>query len=314
MFDLKKEQKIFVAGHNGMVGSAILRHLSALGFDNTLTRSRSELDLTEQAAVRDFFESEKPDVVILAAAKVGGIKANNERPAEFIRDNLAIQTNVIHYAWLAGAKKLCFLGSSCIYPRDCPQPIKEEYLMTGPLEPTNEAYAVAKIAGCEMARHYSRQYGMNTISVMPCNLYGKNDDFDLATCHVLSALVKRYADAADAGENEVVLWGTGSALREFLDVDDLAAAVVFLLERHNDPGVINVGSGKEISIKDLAAKVAAAAGFAGKTSWDASKPDGTPRKIMDSSRIHAMGWKPEISLDDGIRRLIAEYRSRNGGT
>ena len=313
MFDLRRDRKIFVAGHNGMVGSAVVRRLSALGFENLVTRSRNELDLTEQSAVRDFFESERPEVVVLAAARVGGIKANNEHPAEFIRDNLAIQTNVIHYAWLSGVEKLCFLGSSCIYPRECPQPIKEDALLTGPLEPTNEAYAVAKIAGCEMARHYSRQYGMRTISAMPCNLYGKNDDFNLETCHVLSALVKRYVDAADDGKDEVVLWGAGSAFREFLEVDDLAAAVVFLLEHHDDPRVINVGSGKEISVKDLAAKVAAAAKFAGKTSWDTSKPDGTPRKIMDSSRIRAMGWTPEISLDNGIQRLIDEYRERKSG-
>jgi len=306
---MEKGSKIYVAGHRGMVGSAILRELQAQGYENFLLRTHAELDLTCQADVAAFFEREKPEYVFLAAARVGGIKANSEFIADFLYENLMIECNVIRSAYLNGVKKLCFLGSSCIYPRECPQPIKESSLLTGPLEPTNEGYAIAKIAGFKLCEYYSRQYGMRTISLMPCNLYGRNDDFDLNSCHVLSALVRRFSDAVDKGIGEISLWGTGKPKREFMNVEDTAAAAVFLMLNHEDAGFINVGTGEDISIADLAAKIATAAGFKGKISWDSSKPDGMMRKCMDVSRLKSLGFKPKVSLDQGIASLIAEYRS-----
>ncbi|OGV50921.1 MAG: GDP-fucose synthetase [Lentisphaerae bacterium GWF2_52_8] len=308
---LKQTDRIFVAGHRGMVGSSILRLFQSEGYPNLITRTRSELDLADSAAVESFFRYECPEVVILAAAKVGGIKANMEHPAEFLRENLCIQSNVIHQAWKSGVKKLCFLGSSCIYPRECPQPIKEEYLLTGPLEPTNEGYAIAKIAGYKMCLYYSKEYGFDTISLMPCNLYGTNDDFNLETCHVLSALVRRFVDAADCGAAEISLWGTGTPRREFMHVDDLAAAVLFMLDKREEPEVINVGTGTDITIAELAKLIANTVGYCGKIKWESSSvPDGMPRKCMDVSRMLDSGFQPRIGLKDGIIRTIAEYRER----
>lgn len=309
-FDLDKSLKIYIAGHEGMVGSAVTRLLQQQGYENLVHRTLDELDLRDSQAVESFFEQEKPDVVVLAAARVGGINANNKYPADFLYDNLCIQNNVIRQSYLNGVKKLCFLGSSCIYPRECPQPMQEEHLLTGPLEPTNEGYAIAKIAGYKLACYYSTQYGMPTISLMPCNLYGKNDDFNLETCHVMSALVKRFVDAVDQGATEITLWGTGIAMREFLNVDDMAKAVLFLLQNRDEPEFINVGSGKEISIKDLAHKIAERTGFQGEIKWDASKPDGMLKKCLDVAKITAMGWQPEISLNQGIEMLVEEYNSR----
>ena len=305
---MNKSDKIFVAGHRGMVGAAITALLQKEGYNNLLLRGRNELDLTDAAAVREFFKDNKPDYVILAAAKVGGINANSKYRAEFLLVNTQIQNNVISESLKNNVKKLCFLGSSCIYPRLCPQPIKEEYLMTGPLEPSNEGYALAKIAGYKLCLYYAEQYGMSSISLMPCNLYGTNDDFNLETSHVFSALVKRFADAADEGKDEITLWGSGAPMREFLHADDMAAATVFLMNNYNKPEFINVGSGQEISIKDLALKIAAATGFKGKISWDTSKPDGMPRKIMDVSKLFSLGFRPKISIGEGARLLTAEYR------
>lgn len=307
-FELRKDHRIYVAGHRGMVGSAILRLLTERGFKNLITRTRAELDLLDSHAVADFFASERPEVVVLAAAKVGGINANSLYPTDFLYENLAIQNHVIHSAWVNGVEKLCFLGSSCIYPREAPQPIKEDFLLTGPLEPTNEGYAIAKIAGYKLAYYHTTQYGMNTISLMPCNLYGRNDNFNLETCHVLSALTKRFVDAVESGAPSVTVWGTGSAKREFLNVDDLADATLFLLENHNDPEFVNVGSGKDISIKELAEMIADASGFTGNILWDRSKPDGMPRKLMDNSKISATGWKPRISLEQGVAMIIEDYK------
>lgn len=306
---MKKDARIFVAGHRGMVGSAAVRLLEKEGYTNIITKTRQELNLVDTLAVKNFFESEKPDYVILAAAKVGGIKANSEYQADFLYENLMIECNVIHNAYLSGVKKLCYLGSSCIYPRECPQPIKEEYMLTGPLEPTNEGYAVAKIAGYKMAYYYAKQHGFNTISLMPCNLYGTNDCFDLDKSHVLSALVKRFVDAVDEGRSELVLWGTGSAMREFMNVDDLAKAIFFLMENWNEPEIINTGTAEELSIKELALKIANQTGFTGELIWDSSKPDGMPRKCMDISKLKKLGFKHEISLDEGIERMIKEYRA-----
>lgn len=306
---LQKTHRIYVAGHNGMVGSAIVRLLKERGFSDLLLRTHQELDLCDQAAVRDFFACEKPDTVILAAARVGGIKANMEHLADFLYENLMIQSNVIHQAYLNGVRRLCFLGSSCIYPRECPQPIREEYLMTGPLEPTNEGYAIAKIAGMKMADFYRRQYGADWISVMPCNLYGTNDSFDLNTSHVVSALVKKFVDAADSGADHVEVWGTGSARREFLHVDDAADGILFAMENYQQDGHINLGFGEDVTIKELAELVKEMSGFKGKIVWDASKPDGMPRKRMDISRIRKLGWSPKISLREGIEKTIREYRA-----
>ena len=307
-FELRKDHRIYVAGHRGMVGAAIVELLQKKDFDNLIVRTRSELDLLDSHAVADFFAAEKPEVVILAAAKVGGINANSLYPADFLYENLAIQNNVIHSSWVNGVEKLCFLGSSCIYPREAPQPIKEDSLLTGPLEPTNEGYAIAKIAGYKLAYYHTTQYGMNTISLMPCNLYGKNDDFNLETCHVLSALTKRFVDAVESGAASVTVWGTGSAKREFLNVEDMAEATLFLLEKHNNPEFVNVGSGTDISIKELAQMIADAAGFTGNILWDRSKPDGMPRKLMNTSKINATGWKPRISLEQGVAMIIEDYK------
>ena len=301
--------KIYVAGHAGMVGSALVRGLRARGFNNLLLRDLSELDLTDESAVRSLFQAERPDFVFLAAALVGGIQANIDRPADFLRDNLAIQTNVIHHAWRNGVRKLCFLGSSCIYPRACPQPMREEHLLTGLLEPTNEGYAIAKIAGLKMAEYYRRQHGFPAISVMPCNLYGTNDSFDPLHSHVLSALVRKFVDAADDARESVEVWGTGSARREFMHVDDAAAAMLFLMEHYDEAVHINVGTGVDVTIKELAAMVAAAAGFGGEIRWDSSRPDGMPRKCLDVSRLREMGFEATISLEAGIQQTIDDYRA-----
>ncbi len=307
---MEKSSKIYVAGHRGMVGSAILRELKSQGFSNFVLRTHAELDLTCQSAVADFFAKERPEYVFLAAAKVGGIKANSEFMADFLYENLMIECNVVRSAYQNGVKKLCFLGSSCIYPRECPQPIKETSLLTGPLEPTNEGYAIAKIAGFKLCEYYSRQYGMRTISLMPSNLYGRNDDFDLNSCHVLSALVRRFSDAVDEGRGEVALWGSGAPRREFTNVDDVAAATVFLMLKHEDPGFINIGTGQDLSIAELASKIAAATGFKGSISWDKSKPDGMMKKCMDVSRLAALGFKARIGIDQGIQEMVEEYRRR----
>ena len=307
---IAKDAKIFIAGHRGMVGSAVLRKYTNEGYSNIITRTRDELDLCDEQAVTEFFVNEKPEYVILSAAKVGGINANMNFKAEFLYDNLKIQNNVIMQAYKNGAKKLCFLGSSCIYPCQCPQPIKEEYLLTGPLEPTNEGYALAKIAGYKLCCYLSEQYDFNTISLMPCNLYGENDHFDYANSHVLSALVRRFSDAVANGDESVTCWGTGTPRREFLNVDDMASAVYFLMENYNDPGFVNVGSGKDVSIKELAEMIAEHAGFTGEIIWDSSKPDGMKLKCMDVSKIKALGWENKISLREGISSLIAEYKRK----
>ncbi len=306
---ISKTQRIYVAGHNGMVGSAIVRLLNERGFTNLILKAHKELDLCDQAAVEDFFKKEKPDVVILAAARVGGIKANMEHLAEFLYENLLIQANVIHQSYIHGVERLCFLGSSCIYPRECPQPIKEEYLMTGPLEPTNEGYAIAKIAGMKMVDFYRRQYGVDWISVMPCNLYGTNDSFDLNTSHVISALVKKFVDAADSGSDHVEVWGTGVARREFLHVDDAADGILFALENYHQDGHINLGSGEDVTIRELVEIVQKESGFTGRIVWDSAKPDGMLKKCMDVSKIGALGWSPKIALREGIGKTVREYRA-----
>jgi len=306
---INKNSKIYVAGHTGMVGSAICRNLQSSGFTNIVVRTSSQLDLRDTQKVVRFFQKEKPCYVFFCAGRVGGIKINSEKPAEFLYDNMMMAANVIHQSYLIKVKKLCFLGSSCIYPRECPQPMKEEYLLTGPLEPTNEGYAVAKLAGYKLAYYYARQYGMNTISIMPCNLYGKNDHFDLEKAHVLSSLVKRFVDAVKENKSEVKLWGTGSAKREFMNVDDLAGAVIFLMDKRSDPEIINVGTGTDITIKELALKIAKASGYKGKIIWDKSMPDGMPRKCLDISKFKQLGFAPKISLDDGIGQMISEYRN-----
>ncbi|MCK8114086.1 GDP-L-fucose synthase [Anaerosoma tenue] len=297
---MDKTSGIYIAGHRGLVGSAIVRRLEAAGYTNLITRTHSEVDLTDQAAVEAFFQAERPEYVFLAAAKVGGILANSTYPADFIRENLQIQTNVIHSAYRSGVKKLEFLGSSCIYPKLAPQPIKEEYLLTGPLEPTNEAYAIAKIAGIVMTNSYRRQHGFNGISLMPTNLYGPGDNYDLQSSHVLPALIRKFHEAKVRGEGEVVVWGTGAPLREFLHVDDLADAAVFLMENYDEEEIINVGVGEDISIGDLARLVAEVVGFEGEIVFDTSKPDGTPRKLLDVSRLFDMGWRPKFDLRSGI--------------
>jgi GDP-L-fucose synthase len=298
---------VFVAGHCGLVGAAIVRQLEALGCRNLLLRSHSELDLREQAAVDDFFREHRPEFVFLAAAKVGGILANATHPADFLRDNLAIQTNVIHAAWMCGAKKLLFLGSSCIYPRLAPQPIKEEYLLTGPLEATNEAYAIAKIAGLKLAAAYHLQYGFSAISLMPTNLYGPGDNFDLQTSHVLPALIRRFHEAKISGLPSVTLWGTGMPRREFLHVDDLANAACFLMENYDAPDLLNIGVGEDLTIADLAALVARIVGYRGSILFDPSLPDGTPRKLLDVARIHALGWHAQIPFERGIALTYEWY-------
>jgi GDP-L-fucose synthase len=302
---MNKDARVFVAGHGGLVGSAIIRRLKSDGFSNLLLRSRSELDLEDNAAVHAFFSREQPEYVFLAAAKAGGIRANATFPGDFIRENLHIQVNVIDAAYRNGAKKLLFLGSSCIYPRLAPQPLREEYLLTGPLEPTNEAYAVAKIAGVKMCEAYRQQYGFDAISLMPTNLYGPGDNFSLENSHVLPALIRKFHTAKNDNLDRVVVWGTGEPRREFLHVDDLADACVFLMEHYSDGRLINVGWGEDITIRDLAALVSEVVGFGGELEFDASKPDGTPQKLLDIAKIRELGWEPRITLRDGIE---ATYR------
>ncbi len=300
---MNKSSKIFVAGHRGMVGSAIVRHLEADGFNNIIVKTSKELDLRNQQAVEDFFQSEKPEYVFLAAAKVGGIHANNTYRADFLYDNLAMEANVIHSAHTHKVKKLLFLGSSCIYPKMAEQPLKEESLLTGLLEPTNEPYAIAKIAGIKLCESYRDQYQANFISAMPTNLYGPNDNYDLNNSHVLPALIRKFHTAKVNSEPNVTVWGTGSPLREFLHVDDLAEALVFLMNNYDEKLFVNVGYGEDLSIKDLALLVKEVVGYEGDLVFDTSKPDGTPRKLMDSSRIHKLGWKPKISLKEGIAKV-----------
>lgn len=308
-------ETIFVAGHRGMVGSALLRQLRARGHHNIITASREELDLRDSGAVNNYFAHHRPGAVILAAAKVGGIRANQIAPADFLYDNLMIQSNVMHAAHRYGAHRLMFLGSSCIYPRDCPQPIREEYLLSGPLEPTNEAYALAKIAGLKLARYYHQQYGLSCICPMPCNLYGPNDSFDPTHSHVLSALVRKFVDATEARERSVTLWGTGSARREFLHVDDAATACLLLFDRWDSPDHVNVGSGIDITIHDLAQKIATCVGYTGTVVWDTSMPDGMRRKCLDISKLRGLGFHPRITLSQGIAEMVHLYRSlRNGHT
>ena len=305
---MEKDAKIYVAGHRGLVGSAIVRHLKDAGYNNLILKTHSELDLISQESVRVFFEVEKPDYVFLAAAKVGGIRANMESPAQFLYDNIVIQTNIIHQAYLCGVKKILILGSSCIYPRECPQPMKEEYLLDGKLEPTNEGYALSKIVALKMGEFYKRQYGFNAISVMPCNLYGQNDSFDPLHSHVLSATVKKFVDAIDEGRDTVVMWGTGNARREFLNVDDMASACLFMMEHYEGETFINIGCGEDYSIKELAEMVARLTGFKGKIEWDTTKPDGMMKKCMDVTRMKEMGFEPKISLEEGIKHVIEEYK------
>jgi GDP-L-fucose synthase len=310
---MKQDSRIYVCGHRGLVGSALWRELHGLGFKNLLGRSHKELDLLDSAAVAALYERERPEYVFVAAAKVGGILANDRQPAEFLFQNLQIQNNVIHGAWKAGVKKLLFLGSSCIYPKLAPQPLKEEYLLSGPLEPTNEWYAVAKIAGIKMCQAYRRQYGCDFISAMPTNLYGPNDNYDVQTSHVLPALVRKFHEAKLSGAPQVTCWGTGKPLREFLYADDLAAACVFLMQHYSEEQFINVGCGSDISVRDLAELVARIVGFKGQIVWDTSKPDGTPRKLMDSSRLFGLGWKPRIDLEKGIRLAYDAFLQRATG-
>jgi GDP-L-fucose synthase len=305
---VSKRTRIFIAGHRGLVGSALVRRLQREPAAELILRSRSELDLTNQAAVREFFAAERPDQVYLAAARVGGILANDTRPADFIQDNLVIQSNVIDAAWRNGTRKLLFLGSSCIYPKHAPQPMPEECLLTGPLEPTNEWYAIAKIAGLKTCQAYRKQHGFDAICAMPTNLYGPGDNFDLAGSHVLPALIRKFSEAVQAGAPEVEIWGTGKPRREFLHVDDLADACVFLMERYSDMPPVNIGWGKDVSIAELAEQVASATGFQGALRFDASKPDGTPRKLLDVSRLSGLGWTAGIDLPEGLRSTIDWYR------
>jgi GDP-L-fucose synthase len=298
---MRNDLKIFVAGHRGMVGSAIVRRLERDGFTRILTRTRSELDLRDRAVVRGFFETERPDIVVDAAARVGGIVANSERPVEFLLENLAIQNNVIEAAADFGAQKLLFLGSSCIYPKLAPQPICEDALLTGPLEPTNDAYAIAKIAGIKLCQAYAKQYGKSFLSAMPTNLYGPRDNFDLHTSHVLPALIRKVHEAKKTGIDHVVVWGSGTPRREFLHADDLADACLFLLRNHESSEIVNIGCGEDLTIRELAETVCRVVGFQGELVFDTSKPDGTPRKLLDIGRIRAMGWSPKIPLDAGIK-------------
>lgn len=307
---METDARIYIAGHRGMVGSALVRLLQAKGYRNLLYRTSKDLDLRDSRQVGIFFAEANPEYVIIAAAKVGGILANSSFPAEFLYDNLAIQTNLIHQASLHRVKKLLLLGSSCIYPRDCPQPIREEYLLTGSLEPTNEWYAIAKIAGIKMCQAYRRQYGCDFIAAMPTNLYGYNDNFDLATAHVLPALIRRFHEAKDLSEAPT-LWGTGVPRREFLHVDDCAEACLVLMERHSGEDIINVGTGKDISIAELATLVAEVVGYKGEIRWDRTKPDGTPRKLLDCRRMTALGWAPRVSLQEGIGSTYRWYVEQN---
>ena len=317
---MDKLSKIYVAGHRGLAGSAIVRQLNQKGYRNLVLRTHAELELSDQAAVRDFFQGEKPDYVFIAAAKVGGIVANSSYPAEFVHSNLAVQTNVLHESWRAGVKRLLFLGSSCIYPRDCPQPIKEEYLLTGPLEATNRPYAVAKIAGIEMCWSYNRQYGARFLAAMPTNLYGPGDSYDLNNSHVLPALIRKMHEAKKGGLEEVVIWGTGSPMREFLYSEDMAEACVYLLDLPEEkfgelisdshPPLVNIGFGEDLSIAELARTVARVIGFGGRLRFDTSKPDGTPRKFLDSGKINALGWKARTRFEEGIAAAYKDFLSR----
>ena len=304
---MEKDAKIYVAGHRGLVGSAIVRQLRNQGYENLLLRTRVELDLTSQLEVRGFFRSETPDYVFLAAAKVGGIHANDTYPADFIVDNLAIELNVIRAAYKNGVKRLLFLGSSCIYPKQAPQPLREEYLLTGPLEPTNEPYAVAKIAGIKMCESYNRQYGSEFVSVMPTNLYGPNDNFDLENSHVLPALIRKFHEAKERGDDKVIVWGTGAPRREFLYVDDMAAACVFVMNREGYTDMVNIGVGEDVRISDLARLVGEVVGFEGEIVFDPGKPDGTPRKLLDVSRLQALGWSAKTGLREGIEETYRWY-------
>jgi len=306
---MHKSDKIFVAGHRGMVGSAIVRRLKAEGFSHLVTRDRSQLDLADESAVAKFFAEERPTIVLVAAAKVGGIKANNDFPVEFLLENLGIQNNIIRSAYEAGVRKLLFLGSSCIYPKFAPQPIPETALLSGPLEPTNEAYAIAKIAGIKLSQAYNREYGANFISAMPTNLYGPNDNFDLETSHVLPALIRKAHEAKARKDQKLVVWGTGKPRREFLHVDDLASACLLLLEKYDSSEIINVGCGEDISIRELAELICDVVGFDGELAWDTTKPDGTPRKLLEVTRLRALGWKPAIPLRDGIARTYEWFRA-----
>ena len=310
---MEKNGTIYIAGHRGMLGSAILRKLEKDGYTRFILRTSSELDLRDQSAVAAFFAQEKPSYVFLAAAKVGGILANNTRRAEFLYDNLQIQNNIIHQSYLQGVKKLVFMGSSCIYPKMCPQPIKEEYLLTGTLEPTNEPYAIAKISGIKMCESYRAQYGCNFISAMPTNLYGPNDNYNLETSHVLPAFLRKFHEAKVKQAEYVELWGSGNPKREFLHVDDAAAACVHLMQHYNEPGIVNIGTGEDLSIKDLAELVKRIVGFDGEIRYDASKPDGTPRKLLDVSKLHALGFKHSIALEDGVRIAYADFSSNAAG-
>jgi GDP-L-fucose synthase len=301
-FIMDKLEKIFVAGHRGLVGSALIRRFEAGGFGNLVKRDRSQLDLADEQAVRNFFAQEKPAVVVFAAAKVGGIKANTDFPVEFLLDNLRIQNNIIHAAHDSGVRKLLFLGSSCIYPKHAPQPIPETALLSGPLEPTNEAYAIAKIAGIKLCQAYAREYGANFVSAMPTNLYGPNDNFDLLSSHVLAALLRKAHEAKTRKARELVVWGSGKPCREFLHVDDLASACLFLLEKYDSPQIINVGCGEDISIRELAELICDVVGFDGELGWDATKPDGMPRKLLDVTKLHDLGWRATIPLRQGIAR------------
>jgi GDP-L-fucose synthase len=316
---MQQGSRIYVAGHRGLVGSALMRSLEGAGYGNLIGRTHAELDLTDAVAVRAFLAAERPEYVFLAAAKVGGILANDTYPAEFIEENLAIQTNVIHEAWKAGVKRLLFLGSSCIYPRDCPQPIKEEYLLTGPLESTNRAYAIAKIAGIEMCWSYNRQYGTRFLAVMPTNLYGPGDNYDLQNSHVLPALIRKMHEARERGATEVTVWGTGRPRREFLYSDDMAGACLFLMglpdgafdaQTAQYPPLLNIGCGTDLSIRELAELVAGVVGFRGALVFDTAKPDGTPRKLLDVSRMSALGWRPTVALEAGVRKAYADFLRR----
>ena len=309
---MDKNAKIYIAGHRGLVGSAIVRELQKNGYTNIITKSHSELDLKSQIETEKFFSIEKPEYVFLAAAKVGGILANNIYPADFIRDNLMIETNVIDSAYKNKVKKLLFLGSSCVYPKSAPQPIKEEYLLTGELEPTNKAYALAKIAGIVMCQSYNKQYGVNFISVMPTNLYGENDNFDLESSHVLPAMIRKFDDAKKNNAKGIILWGTGKPKREFLYVDDLASACIFLMNNYDNSEIINIGTGEDLSILELANMVKEITEYEGNIIWDSSKPDGTPRKLLDVSKIKSLGWKHSINLKEGIKRTYEWYKTNRG--
>lgn len=307
---MDKKVKIYIAGHRGMVGAAIAARLVSAGYTNLLTRTHAELDLTNQAAVTQFLAYEKPDYIFLSAAKVGGIHANNTYRAEFIYQNLMMESNIVHAAWQGGVQCLLFLGSSCIYPRDCPQPIKEEYLLTGPLEQTNEPYAIAKIAGIKLCESYNRQYGTQYVSVMPTNLYGPNDNYDLNNSHVLPALIRKAHEAKVRGDKKLAVWGTGKPMREFLYVDDMADACVFLMEQGISEGLFNVGTGEDVTIRDLAETVMSVVGFKGEIVFDASKPDGTPRKLLDVDRMRGLGWQAKTPLRDGIAKAYADFLAK----